>query len=107
MAFSIALTLCHGQFNGRLYDALSQLVVYLASLRQSRVKRGRSDTSVYGIATDGLEYIFVTITHQGILKMSKKFDIRCGDLETVLGCLKYLLETAMSMTPTSTLGRYE
>ena len=79
----------------------------ISSLRQSRVNRGRSDTSVYGIATDGLEYIFVTITHQGILKMSKKFDIRCGDLETVLGCLKYLLETAMSMTPTSTLGRYE
>jgi len=97
-----SLLLCaEAKFDGRLSDALSQLIVYLASLRQSRVNRGRSDTSVYGIATDGLCYIFVTITHQGVIKKSKQFDLMHGALSTVLGCLKYILETAMSMTSTS------
>ena len=84
--------------DGRLSDAFSEL-------HQSRISRGRSDTSVFGIATDGLSYIFVTITHQGDIKRSKQFDVMKGDLSTVLGCLKYILETAMSMTLTSTLEK--
>lgn len=102
-----SLLLCaEAKFEGRLSDALSQLVVYLASLRQSRVNRGRSDTSVYGIATDGLCHIFVTITHQGVIKKSQQFDVTGmnGALSTVLGCLKYILETAMSMTSTLEKG---
>ena len=98
-----SLLLCvEAKFHGSLLNALAQLVVYLASLRQSRVNKGRSNTSVYGVATDGLFYVFLTITHQGVLKQSKQFDIRLGDLSTVLGGLKYILEIAMSMTPTST-----
>jgi len=104
--------LCHsllicveGKFHGSLVDALAQLVVYLACLRQSRMNRGRSDTSVYGVATDGLLYVFLTITHEGVLKQSRQFDIMRGGLSTVLGCLKYILEIAMSMTPTSTLEK--
>ncbi|KAM6489247.1 hypothetical protein JOM56_015298, partial [Amanita muscaria] len=81
---------------------LAQLVVYLACLRQSRIKRGRSNTSVYGVATDGLSYIFVTITHEGVLKKSNLFDVRQGGLETVLGSLRYIFEMAMSMSPNLT-----
>jgi len=96
-----SLLLCiEAKFNGRLTDAFTQLIVYLGSLRQSRINRGRSNTSVYGVATDGLCYVFVTITHQGVIKKSRHFDIMQGDLATVLGCLKYILETAMSMTLT-------
>jgi hypothetical protein len=85
-----------------LDDALAQLVVYLACLRQSRVNRGRSDASVYGVATDGLRYTFVTITHEGVLKVSNTFNIMRRDLEIVLGCIQYILETAMSMSPNLT-----
>ena len=94
-----SLLLCvEAKFHGSLSDALAQLVVYLACLRQSRVNRGRSNISVYGIATDGLSYIFVTITHEGVLKQSRLFNVMDGDLSTVLGCLRYILETAMSMS---------
>ncbi|KAK2459874.1 hypothetical protein APHAL10511_008074 [Amanita phalloides] len=80
-------------------SALGQLVVYLGSLRQSRISRGKSDSSVFGVATDGLNYMFVIITHEGVLMMSKQFDVLHGDLPTVLGCLRYILEKAMFMTP--------
>jgi hypothetical protein len=64
-----SLLLCvEAKSYGSLVNALAQLVVYLACLRQSRINRGRSDTSVYGVATDGLSYVFVTITHEGVLK---------------------------------------
>ncbi|KAF8344475.1 hypothetical protein F5887DRAFT_1062102 [Amanita rubescens] len=79
---------------------LAQLVVYLACLRQSRVNGGRSDTSVYGVATDGLSYVFVTITREGVLKQSRLLNVIHGDLSTVLGCFQYVLEMAMSnLTP--------
>jgi hypothetical protein len=100
-----SLLLCvEAKFHGSLSDALAQLVVYLACLRQSHLNRGRSNTSVYGIATDGLSYVFVTIAHQGILRQSKLFNVLDGDLSTVLGCLQYILETAMSMSPNLTPG---
>jgi len=89
----------------RLSDALAELAVYLACLRQSRVNRGRSNTSVYGVATDGLSYVFVTITHEGVLKESRLFNVMHGALSTVLGCLRYILETAMSMYPNLTPER--
>jgi hypothetical protein len=83
-----SLLLCiEAKFHGILHTALAQLVVYLACLRQSRINRGRSNTSVYGVATDGLSYIFVTITHDGVLKESRQFNVMDGDLPTVLGCL--------------------
>ena len=95
-----SLLLCvEAKSQGSIFSALAQLVVYLACLRQSRINRGRSNTSVYGLATDGLAYVFVTITHEGVLKQSRQFDVTQGDLPTVLGCLQHILEMAMSMTP--------
>ncbi|KAF8336667.1 hypothetical protein F5887DRAFT_891341, partial [Amanita rubescens] len=82
--------------------SLAQLVVYLACLRQSRVNRGRSNTSVYGVATYGLSYIFLIITQEGVLKLSRLFNVMQEDLSTVLGSLRYILEMAMSMTPNVT-----
>ncbi|KAM6493369.1 hypothetical protein JOM56_011503 [Amanita muscaria] len=95
--FQPSACLGKAKFTGTLFSALSQLVVYLACLRQSRINRRRSNTSVFGVATDGLSYIFVTITHEGVLKKSNPFDVLQGGLEIVLGSFQYILETAMSM----------
>ncbi|SRR6266576_1032734 len=47
-----SLLLCvEAKVYNTLDDALAQLVVYLACLRQSRVNRGRSNASVHGVAT--------------------------------------------------------
>ncbi len=76
--------------------------MYLACLHQSRANRGRSNTSVYGVRTDGLSYVFVTITHEGLLKQSRVLNVMDGDLSIVLGCLRYILEMAMPMSPNLT-----
>ena len=95
-----SLLLCvEAKVKGDVESAYGQLVVYLASLRESRINRGRSDSSVYGIATDGLNYVFVTITNDGVLQFSKQFDIMCDDFPVVLGCLQYILEKTISMLP--------
>lgn len=85
-----------------LDHALPQLVVYLASLHQSRLQRNRSDATVYGVVSDGYAFIFVTITHGGELKQSRRFELTQGDMLTVLGCLKYILERSASMSPNVT-----
>lgn len=51
------------------------------------------------MATDGLKYLFVTITNEGLLLFSKQFDVMSGDLPLVLGCLQYILERAIAMSP--------
>ena len=78
-------------------QALPQLLVYLASLHQSRLQRGRSDASVYGAVSDGFAFRFVMITHDGAVKLSKLFEINQGDMAKVLGCFKYILDPAVSI----------
>jgi hypothetical protein len=85
-----------------LIRALPQLVVYLASIHQSRLQRRRRNATVYGVVSDGYSYIFITIAHDGVLKQSRRFEVTDGDIRTVLGCLKYILEMSASMSPNST-----
>jgi hypothetical protein len=96
--FQSLLLLVEATRAANLDIAFPQLVVYLASLHQSRVSQNRSDSTVYGVASDGYLFIFVTIAHDGTLERSKQFDITAGDTETVLGCLIYLLETSAANT---------
>lgn len=70
-------------------SGVPQLIVYLGSLRQSRINRGKSDCSVYGVATDGFIYIFVTISHEGVMQMTKPFHVLYNELPTILGHLTY------------------
>jgi hypothetical protein len=81
--------------------ALPQLVVYLGCLRQARMARGRNDCSVYGVTSDGFCFIFVMITHEGVLRTSRRFNIQQGDLKTVMGCLVYILRKTADMSPTT------
>ena len=83
-------------------SALPQLVVYLGCLRQARKARGRSDCSVYGVASDGFFFTFVMITNEGVLRTSRRFNIRQGDLKTVMGCMVFILRKTADMTPTAT-----
>jgi hypothetical protein len=85
-----------------LTRALPELVVYLASIHQSRLQRQRRDATVCGVVSDGYSYIFVTITHDGVLKQSRRFEAAQGDTRKVLGCLKYILEMSANMSPNLT-----
>lgn len=82
-----------------LEAALPRLVVYLACLRQARKARGRSDCSVYGIASDGYTFYFVTITHEGVLKVSKPLRVSWGDTQKIMGCIMYILRKTVERSP--------
>ena len=51
-------------------------------------------------------FIFVTITHDGTVKVSREFDIQQGDMTLVLGCLRYILEMTIETSPDGTPERY-
>lgn len=103
--FQSLLLIVEAKTTINLSRATPQLVVYLGSIHQSRLQRNRRDATVYGVVSDGLLYAFVTITHDGVLKQSRRFGILEGDLETILGCIKYLLEASANMSPNITPER--
>jgi hypothetical protein len=80
-----------------LETALPQLIVYLACLRQGRMAPGRKDSSVHGVISDGFDFRFVTITHEGVVKVSRSFNISRGEMQTVN---MYILRTTMERSPT-------
>ena len=99
--FCSLLLLVQAKVEHGVDQALPQLIVYLASLRQSRIQRQRKDTSVYGIASDGYKFIFVKISNDGTVMLSKRYDIVIGDMMKVLACMKYLLEMTANRSPAS------
>ncbi|KAA8900900.1 hypothetical protein FN846DRAFT_757136, partial [Sphaerosporella brunnea] len=54
-----------------LSEAIPQLIAYLAALQHARKNKFRIVTSVYGIATDAANWVFVRLDQQGCLKTSK------------------------------------
>ncbi len=66
-----SLLLCvEAKIKDNLGSAYGQLVTYLASLRELRINRGKADSSVYGVATNGLKFVFVTITNAGAFQQA-------------------------------------
>jgi len=100
--FHSLLIAVEAKAKNNLDSAFSQLVVYLACLRQARIGRGRTDCSVYGITSDGYEFCFVTITHEGVVKVSRKFSISRGEMKTVIGSIMYILRKSLEGSPTVT-----
>jgi hypothetical protein len=104
--FHSLILVVEAKHQSNVVNALPQLVVYLACLRQARLNRQRRDTSVYGVASDGVLFEFVTITHDGVLKMSKRFNAGTRDLAVVLGCLAYVLgRTIETLTSEKMVGQ--
>ena len=99
--FYSLLLLVEAKCNASVYQAIPQLIVYLAGLRQSRLERNRTDTSVYGVASNGYVFVFINISHDGTVMRSRRFDILEGDMKIVLGCLTYVLEITASRSPKS------
>lgn len=44
----------------------------------------------------------MAIDHDGVLKESRRFDVVAGEMQTILGCLEYLLEKSVGMSPNAT-----
>ncbi|KIL64202.1 hypothetical protein M378DRAFT_628576 [Amanita muscaria Koide BX008] len=98
--FQCLLVIIEAKAEGAVGMALPQLLVYLVCLRHSRLERNRTDASVYGVSSDGLQFTFVTITHDGTVKISKQ-----GDMSRVLGWLRFILEKTSLTVETRTMKR--
>jgi len=100
--FQSCLVIVKAKMKDTMSSGLAQLLAYLACLRQSRIRRHRTNSSVYGVASDGYAFVFVTITDDGSVKRSRVFDVRFGEMEKVLQCLRYILEQTTSMSQNTT-----
>jgi len=96
--FESLLIIIEAKARRAVLQAVPQLLAYLACLRQTRLRRHRKNASVYGVASDGYCFIFVMITHHGVVKLSDCFNLQAGAMLKIMGCLKYILETTMEMS---------
>jgi len=91
--FQCLLVIVEAKARYLVSEVLSELLVYLACLRQSRIQRHRTDASAYGVASDGYKFLFAKITHDGTVMISRQFDVQQGQTLEILRCLRYILET--------------
>jgi hypothetical protein len=101
--FRSLLLLAEAKTTLNLNRALPQLVIYLASLRQTRLQRNRSNATVYVVVSDAYGFTCVTITHEGELKQSTRFEITEGKLQVVLH-LRYIFRHPTRMPEIYTGG---
>ena len=84
-------------------QAHSQLLAYLAVMRQLRIQEGKQNPHVQGLYSDGLSYVFIAIKNDGTVQESKTLNVRARtDLKVVFNWVVALLKSAvMSSSYTS------
>lgn len=81
----------------------SQLIAYLAILRENRRKAGKTNIITQGLYSDGIRFGFVCIKDDGTIVQSSTWDIQAeGGLSMVFSFIVAMLETALRSTPTAT-----
>ena len=81
----------------------SQLITYLAILRENRRRAGKTNIITQGFYSDGTRFGFVCIKDDGIIVQSPTWDTQAGGgLRMVFSFIVAMLETAMKSTPTAT-----
>lgn len=81
----------------------AQLTAYLAILRENRRRAKKVNYRTQGFYSDGTRFGFLCITEEGVVRLSRIFDIgKRGELKMVFSFIVNIIETAMKMTPTVT-----
>ena len=81
----------------------SQLIAYLAILRENRRKAGKTNIITQGFYSDGTRFGFVCIKDDGTIVQSPTWDTQAGGgLRMVFSFIVAMLETALKSTPTAT-----
>lgn len=84
--------------------ALSQLLIYLAGVQQARSKAEKENVTVFGIATDAIEYRFVMLRSDRKAFVSKTLHSK-ADTGMVVSFLDQIIEDAIQSSPHTTLTR--
>lgn len=81
----------------------SQLITYLAILRENRRRAGKTNIITQGFYSDGTRFGFVCIKDSGAIVQSPTWDTQAeGGLKMVFSFIVAMLETALKSTPTAT-----
>ena len=84
----------------------AQLITYLAILREARRRMGKANTVTQGFYTDGIMFVFVCITTDGVIEESEVWDInRPAHFQMVYSWIIQMMETAMKSTPNALLTK--
>lgn len=90
--------------------AVPQTLAYMACLWSSRKQAGkRPDCTTYGIATDGMQWVFLCIAHDGTFRQSDPVVTKSGDaVKKVMTYIVYILcKSHELLTPTNTPSKRE
>ncbi|KAL0636951.1 Maltase MalT [Maublancomyces gigas] len=85
-------------------EAESQLLAYLAVLRQLHIQGGKTNTTVEGFFTDGERYTFMAIRNDGIIQRSHVFEIDVNEpgatqLKSIFNFMVTMLNTSSPSIP--------
>ena len=81
----------------------SQLIAYLAILRENRRRAGKTNIITQGFYSDGTRFGFISIKDNGTILQSPTWDTQAeGGLRMVFSFVVTMLETALKSTPTAT-----
>lgn len=81
----------------------TQLIAYLAILRENRLRMRKTNVVTQGFYSDGSRFAFICITADGTIERSLIFDIEYEKgLKTVFNFIVTMMDTAMKSTPNAT-----
>ena len=81
----------------------SQLIAYLAILRENRRQAGKTNIITQGLYSDGERFAFIYISNDGVIVQSSTYEIIAeGGLSMVFSFIVAMLKTAVKSTPTAT-----
>ena len=83
-------------------ESSTQLLAYLAILRELRVQAGKTNKVVQGVCTDGRCYRFMAIDCKGRVRMSSTYDLfLSGNATTIWNFIINVIESSMRSSPSS------
>lgn len=85
----------------------SQLIAYLAILREHRRRDGKTNVITQGFYSDGERFVFICITADGLIERSVTYEIARGDLDNIFSFIVAIMETSMKSTPNTSPTKKE
>jgi len=85
---------------GLFSTAKTQLLTYMAILREQRKRAGKKNTTIQGFYTDGYLYRFMSIDNEGVVEESPHYSIMSPQGgKTIFNFIVTILESAMKSSP--------
>lgn len=100
-AYGTFLVAIEAKRRSLFFDAESQLLAYLAIMRELRMRAGKTNAVTQGFYTDGERYCFMAINHDGTVELSGTYDVTIpGGEKSVFNFIVSILDSAIRCSPT-------